>query len=50
MEAGNVWQLFEKTGNIGVYILYKKLSDGETENQTREEQGVNADSDRGNCD
>lgn len=50
MEAGKVWELFEKTGNIGVYILYKKLSDDENQEQIREEQNKNADSDRGNCD
>ncbi len=50
MEAANVWQLFEKTGNIGVYILYKKLSGGNDEPKTREEQSVDANSDRGTCD
>ena len=25
MEASQVWKLFEKTGNVGVYILYKRL-------------------------
>ncbi len=50
MKAGNVWELFEKTGNIGVYILYKKMSGEQTEDVAREEQVVNADSNRGNCD
>ena len=50
MQAGNVWELFEKTGNIGVYILYKKLSGEQTEDKAREEQVVNADTNRGNCD
>ncbi len=50
MEASRVWELFQKTGNIGVYILYKKLSDEKSESPIREEQITNADSDRGNCD
>ena len=49
MESGNVWELFRETGNIGVYMLYKQLSNEESE-KLREEQIANADSDRGNCD
>ena len=49
MEAGKVWELFRETGNIGVYMLYKQLSNEENE-KLREEQNENADSDRGNCD
>lgn len=48
MEASGAWELFKKTGNIGVYLLYKKMSDDEI-NLTREEQNSDADSDRGNC-
>lgn len=25
MESEQVWKLFEQTGNIGVYMLYKQL-------------------------
>lgn len=49
MEAGKVWELFKETGNIGVYMLYKQLNDEENE-KLREEQNLNANSDRGNCD
>ena len=49
MEAGKVWELFKETGNIGVYMLYKQLSNEEN-NKLREEQNTNADSYRGNCD
>ncbi len=49
MEAGKVWELFRETGNIGVYMLYKRLSSEENE-KLREEQNSNADSDRWNCD
>ena len=27
MNASQVWELFEKTGNVGVYMLYKKLKE-----------------------
>ncbi len=27
MNAAQVWELFEKTGNVGVYMLYKKLKE-----------------------
>ena len=49
MEAGKIWELFRETGNIGVYMLYKQLSNEENE-KLREEQNANANSDRGNCD
>ena len=49
MEAGKVWELFKETGNIGVYMLYKQLSNEENK-ELRGEQIINADSDRGNCD
>ena len=29
--AKAAWKLFEKTGRIGYYLLYKKLSDKSTE-------------------
>ena len=50
MDSCKIWELFKKTGNIGVYILYKKILDGEYKSENREEQSINADSDRGNCD
>ena len=48
MDASNVWELFEKTGNIGVYLLYKKLS--QENKEEKKEDFVNyADSDRRDC-
>ena len=49
MEASQVWKLFEKTGNVGVYILYKKLSEQQMSERQREDNKTYADSDRGNC-
>jgi len=48
MKASQVWELFEKTGNVGVYMLYKKLSRDEMVQSNREENKTYADSDRGN--
>jgi len=48
MEASQAWKLFEKTGNIGVYILYKKLSEEKNVNQGGEEIKRHANSDIGN--
>ena len=48
MEASQVWKLFEKTGNVGVYMLYKRLSEQQNGQWHREENKPNADSDRGN--
>ena len=48
MKASQVWELFEKTGNVGVYMLYKKLSEEENSALTREDNSTYADSDRGN--
>lgn len=48
MESSGVWELFKKTGNIGVYLLYKKMADEEIK-MTREEQNSDANSNRGNC-
>ena len=42
MEAYQVWKLFEKTGNIGVYILYKKLSNEYDLKAAGDENKVNA--------
>lgn len=50
MQSSQIWKLFEKTGNIGVYILYKKMSDAENKAVTGEENKGNADSNRGNRD
>jgi len=49
MEASQVWKLFEKTGNVGVYMLYKKLSEESLNEQPGEDKETYADSDRGNC-
>ena len=47
MQSAQLWELFQKTGNIGVYILYKKVQ--EQDNITEKEgQNGNADSDFGN--
>ena len=48
MEASNVWELFEKTGNIGVYLLYKKISQ-ENKEEKREDMSDYANSDRRDC-
>ncbi|MBQ7799158.1 MAG: YqzL family protein [Oscillospiraceae bacterium] len=48
MEASQVWKLFEKTGNVGVYILYKRLSEQQDSVVQREDSKTYADSDRGN--
>ncbi len=48
MKASQVWELFEKTGNVGVYMLYKKLSEEEMAQPKREDNKTYADSDRGN--
>ena len=50
MEASQAWKLFEKTGNIGVYILYKKLSEDSSINRAGEEIKDYAGSDIGNSD
>ena len=47
MESEQVWKLFEQTGNIGVYMLYKQLKQ---DDDKREENNDYANSDRGNCD
>ena len=49
MEASQVWKLFEKTGNVGVYILYKKLSQLQSGEPLREDNNSYADSDRRDC-
>lgn len=46
MEAEQVWKLFEQTGNIEVYMLYKQL---EKDKKTGEDIN-HADSDGGHCD
>ena len=46
MESEQVWKLFEQTGNIGVYMLYKQLE----EDKKAGEDSDYADSDRGDCD
>ena len=48
MEAKYVWELFEKTGNIGVYILYKRISEEQNSLASGDEKKSYADSCRGN--
>lgn len=48
MEAKYVWELFEKTGNIGVYILYKRISEEQNSLASGDEKKSDADSCRGN--
>lgn len=50
MEASQAWKLFEKTGNIGVYMLYKQLSENSLNEKTGEETNFYANSDFGNSD
>ncbi|MBE6788277.1 MAG: YqzL family protein [Ruminococcaceae bacterium] len=49
MDASQVWKLFEQTGNVGVYMLYKKLSEQPSDEQVGEDSKSYADSDGGNC-
>ncbi len=43
MQAAQLWKLFEKTGNIGVYMLYKQLSAEGSSVAGKEAQRENAD-------
>jgi len=50
MHSAGLWELFEKTGNIGVYILYKKSLEQNDLQMTKEGQNANADSGFGDSD
>lgn len=50
MQSAALWELFEKTGNIGVYILYKKSLEQNNVQMTKEGQNTNADSSFGDSD
>ena len=50
MQSAGLWKLFEKTGNIGVYLLYKKTIEQNDLQITKEGQNTNADSSFGDSD
>lgn len=50
MQSAALWKLFEKTGNIGVYMLYKKTLEQNETQITKEGQSANADSGFGDSD
>ncbi len=44
MQAAQLWELFQKTGNIGVYILYKKTQEQDSLLITKEGENTDVDS------
>lgn len=50
MQEAQLWKLFEKTGNVGVYILYKQLSTAKSTALNGEVQRKDADSSSRNSD
>ena len=50
MQPASLWKLFEKTGNIGVYILYKKMLEQDGMFVAKEGHSADANSAVGNSD
>lgn len=45
MQSAQLWELFQKTGNIGVYILYKQTQ--EQNGLSTKKEGENTDANSG---
>lgn len=50
MQSAQLWELFQKTGNIGVYILYKQTQEQNGLPTTKEGENTDANSGFGHSD